>query len=533
MIELLHFQKQAVANIHAMLAANATRVLLQSATASGKTVIGAQFLKEYLEINPNHNVLVLLNLQVLIGQTYDTLVNHFGLKPAVLHDEIIRNTDGIVFPRRGFNSNVLITMPVTLVNTSAGKNRLEYDPTWIPNLILIDEAHKATSLNFQIIRDSYPDAIVLGLTATPYREKNEEGEHLTEWYGDNLITTISIPELIELGRLVQPIYFEFDEDTHAVNKWEELTTNSTNKKTILFTRDTRHSLMMLEAFLTAGINARIVTSGSEDIIDDKNLINVPHLMELTKGAPLLVNRIENRINVTTQTPAQRQEIFRSFEQDVDVLISVNALCEGFDSPIAKFCFLCRTVGNHALLHQMIGRTLRAHPTKSEAIVADFYGNIGTHGHIEDYEWNLNAPTPDTKHLSTQRTITLNDMRKRSSITIRCTECNHVYDIKKSRTCSHCETLNEITMTGDVSDWTEPFPNLKLPKQFADFSESARKLRGVRYDEPGYRNYMAQLNRKAGVEVYDMNSGAPNPRYRYLLNIAYKKLTKKDKFSMII
>jgi superfamily II DNA or RNA helicase len=530
MIALLPFQRQAVANIQARVAAGAKCVLLQSATASGKTVIAGQFLKEYLAENRASKVLILVNLQVLVGQTYDTLVDFFNIQPAVLHDEIIRNQTGQIFPIRGFGAQVVITMPETFINTRNNQNQLVNDPTWIPDQIIIDEAHKGTSVNYQTIRNWYPDAKILGLTATPYREKNEEGEHLTEWYGDNLITTISIPELIEMGRLVQPNYFEYDENSHVVDTWKESTKHSDNKKTILFTRDTRDSLLRLEAFLMAGIPARIVTSGTDDIIDNQNAINVGSIMRLAYGTPLTVNRDGARVMVTSQTPAQRQEIYKSFENEVDVLISVSALCEGFDSPIAKFCFLCRSVGNHALYHQMIGRCLRAHALKNEAVISDFYGNIAKHGPIETYKWALDAPNPDIKHLGRERNVSLNEYNKKIGLTVRCQECNHVYDIKKHHSCVQCQTRNELTIIGDVSDWIAPFPKLKDKKQFEDFKNMVRKLRGADPKNPAYKSWIGQCNRAAGVELFDPVTGAINPTLQFLKAIANNDLTKKQKYA---
>ena len=80
MFDLYEFQKTASDNLLSAVcklqqqATNTTRsVLLQSATGSGKTVIATDFIFNFLATNKNHKVLILLNRQILIGQTFDTL----------------------------------------------------------------------------------------------------------------------------------------------------------------------------------------------------------------------------------------------------------------------------------------------------------------------------------------------------------------------------------------------------------------------------------------------------------------------------
>ena len=430
--DLLDFQHVAVAKLKALFA-SASRILLQSATGSGKTVIAGKFVSDYLAEDPNHKVLCLVALQALVTQFHETVEN-FGVKVSVLHDEITRAKDGTKFPvstSAGFYDNrFLLTMPETFLNTvgQIGKNKLFYDVDWMPTLILIDEAHKGTSKFFQLIRDMFPDAKVLGLTATPYRDKNEEGEHLTEWYGDNLVTTISVRELIDMGRLVQPFYFSKDSDAHVVATWLELTLGDPNKGTIVFTRDTRHSFALKDAFVANGVSAEVITAG-------------------TDADPTFV--------VNPQTPNQRQAIYSAFDRgEVDVLISVNALCEGFDSPRAKYCFLNRGIGNHALYQQMIGRVLRAFKDKLNAIVVDFHDNIKAHGHIEDYQWTLSAEVPDNlfiRNKGEMAEINYDTFTRKSGVFYRCESCDHVFDIKKSARCTHCRTVAKVSVKDRVDN----------------------------------------------------------------------------------
>lgn len=437
--DLMTFQTNAVARLQTMFASGTKRALLQSATGSGKTVMAGAFLRHYLDQDPNHRVLALVNLQALLGQIHDTM-REFGEKISVLHDEVKKNKDGVPF-ELDYQRRMLLTMPTTFLNTRAGKNKLKWDENFVPTLILIDEAHKGTSEEFQIIRDLFPDALVLGLTATPFRAKNDSGECLVEWYGENLVVTVSVRELIEMGRLVQPNYIMLkDPEAHVVNTWFAVTQGSDNKRTIVFTRDTRHSVAVQAAFEQAGVSARIITAGSDT----------------------------EDFYYTQQTPLQRQAIYNDFEAGhVDVLISVNALCEGFDSQAAKFCFLNRNVSNHALYHQMIGRVLRSFPGKLSCTIVDFHDNVKNHGPIEDYQWSIEAAANDNAFVERGTTMKSSTFFRKSAVYHACASCNHVYDIKKTKACHHCGFAHDVKLVIEVSELMGEI-NIQTKKDYEAF-----------------------------------------------------------------
>lgn len=424
--DTIPFQQTAVAAVASKFAAGTKRVLMQSATGSGKTVMASMFLRDYLS-NPEHKVLALVNLQVLVTQFHDTL-RDFDIEISVLHDEIKRSKDGTPYVL-DYGRQMLLTMPTTFLNTRAGKNSLAWDESYQPTLILIDEAHKGTSEEFQMIRDLFPNALVLGLTATPYREKNKDGECLVEWYGQDIIFTVSVRELIDMGRLVQPRYINLKADDHVVEAWLHHTSGHLNRRTIVFSRDTKHSFALKDAFTQAGIKAEVITAGTD---------------------------ADPEFYVTPQTPLQRQAIYNDFDAgNTEVLISVNALCEGFDSPAAKFCFLTRGVGNHALYHQMIGRVLRAHESKEGfAIIVDFHGNLEAHGCIVDYQWSLEAARPNNVFVERGEVMSKGSFNKRTNVYHACSSCNHVYDIKQRKTCYHCDTPHNVALTVSFAELLE-------------------------------------------------------------------------------
>ena len=97
---------------------------------------------------------------------------------------------------------------------------------------------------------------------------------------------------------------------------------------------------------------------------------------------------------TSMTILQRNKIYKEFRDgEIDVLISIMALCEGFNEPGARFCFLLRNIGgpdqlNPAFFTQIVGRVLRPLEGKDNAYIVDFCDNVGKYGPVEDWKWNI-------------------------------------------------------------------------------------------------------------------------------------------------
>ena len=79
--------------------------------------------------------------------------------------------------------------------------RVDRDDFIKPNahVIFLDEAHRSTSDSFKKLLEQYPEAYVIGLTATPIRS---DGKGLGNVY-EELVEAGSIKELTDQGYLVK------------------------------------------------------------------------------------------------------------------------------------------------------------------------------------------------------------------------------------------------------------------------------------------------------------------------------------------
>jgi superfamily II DNA or RNA helicase len=382
-------------------------VLLCAPVGAGKTINAAEIMRQM-----NLPTIFLVNKQILVSQSYDKFFNH-GLNAAIIHNTITKNVDGEVMNDNWHEADIIVSLVETLENAN-----IDFEPA----LLVLDETHKATSEAFQNFRNKFPNITVLGLTATPGRFQNKEGEALSDWY-DVMVMSTPITELIELGRLAVPQYRYYSEDSHVVKAWLEATKNDSNKRTLVFTQDARHSLAIKASFEEFGIKAEIVTAGTE-LEDVKDLLS-------------------------PQTPGQRNEIFRQFRSgETPVLISFGVLCEGFDEPLAKYCLLLRQPSYVALLHQMIGRVLRAHETKMTGVIMDFAGNIDKYGPIEKYVWEMDGTGRKTVlAVENGQSIYFGNYARREKLFMKC-ECSHVYDFNDRKTCPQCKKRNTVNVSAD-------------------------------------------------------------------------------------
>ena len=167
------------------------RVLLQSATGSGKTRMAIEIIRRLPK-----PCLVLAHTLEIVNQTYDA-INAIGERAEMLTADT--RTDG------GYNelldteydagySITVASQPTAWSRGVRAGHRLRQYKS-----IVADECHRATARTWRELFALYPDALVLGLSATPARS---DGNGL----GGDLFQTIvrgeSYDELIKAGYLV-------------------------------------------------------------------------------------------------------------------------------------------------------------------------------------------------------------------------------------------------------------------------------------------------------------------------------------------
>jgi len=219
------------------------------------------------------------------------------------------------------------------------------------DVLVLDEAHHYMADDWRALAEAYPNAKILGLTATPERA---DGEPLGDIF-EELVVAANYSELIRDGHLVTvrayqpPKNLGNDLAMDPVDAWVKHSEGS-------------------QAF---------VFCGRVHIADE--------LSARFRGLGVIAKTIE--YNTPTR---ERTEILDAFRAGhVKILTNVYALTEGVDVPQSRCCILARAFGHVGSYLQAVGRVLRPSKDKPDAILIDLTGTSRKHGlPIIDREYSL-------------------------------------------------------------------------------------------------------------------------------------------------
>lgn len=366
------------------------RILVVAPTGSGKTVVASHIIKQARD--KLSYVLFIAHRKEIIDQTSDKL-NMMGIDHGV-----IMSKD----PRKSAMTRVQVASIQTLIHRDFP----------LADLIIVDESHHIPSKSYQKIIKNYPDAHIIGLTATPCRA---DGKGLGNDF-DCLLNTISTAELQEQGYLVKTRVFapsvpdlrkiktvrgDFDEkelDTRVnqpkmigdiVEHWENL---AENRPTVCFALSISHSTHIVEAFVGAGVRAE---------------------------------------HLDGETPKYiREEILARLKSgETQIVSNVAVLQEGWDMPECSCIILARPTKSYGLYLQMVGRSLRPSEGKKDTLILDHSGATYTHGFVDEKPaWSLDTKTKVQDRILEQREAKKDDWK-----------CQNCFFVNKYfyKHCAHC------------------------------------------------------------------------------------------------
>lgn len=214
-------------------------------------------------------------------------------------------------------------------------------------LIVADEAHHYVADEFSSVLQDYPkDTIVIGPTATPERS---DGRGLGAMF-TRIIVGVRVRELVDQGFLVPSSIIaprqRLKQGQIAQRPVDAYLEHASGRPTIVFSPSVAQANIHADEFNAKGIVARVITGD----------------MPWAERTLYL-------------------EAFRSGQ--VQVLVNVYVLTEGFDVPATSCVILARGCGTSGTYIQMVGRALRPAPGKKDAVILDLHGVSHMHGHPED------------------------------------------------------------------------------------------------------------------------------------------------------
>ena len=403
-------------------------------TGGGKSVCSG-YIAQKLRTN-GFKVLILVHRKELVAQFYDTL-HQLGLSLDV----------GVVCP--GWTPTPWCPIQIGMVFSWARRK-----PDFTPDFIFVDEAHHIRASTWETVLGMYPDAKIMGMTATPVRL---DGKGLGTHF-ETMHEGATPGQLVKWGRLAPvhikrvPIGFHHTKKKLAgeFNKKEQdrladarIVGNAASAyvkhlsgiKTVMFAVSRRHSRETAEALRALGVDAAHI---GDDCTD-----------------------------------AERTNAVRSFDKgNCMVLCNVGLIDEGFD---VKACGAVMDV-SHTLsttkFMQRQGRSRRFLPGKT-AVLMDLVGNVARHSHpdvsrIWSLDDNLDISAPKR---SSERGV---NMRM-------CDQCLTMFQ-PKMPACPHCGHIHDGRPVVEVDvelidDYAPPPP----PKPKAEPKMTQKQRRALLND----------------------------------------------------
>jgi len=383
--------------------------------------------------------------KVLVLQHRDELVRQNKTKFSRVNPDITTSiVDG---SEKDWSGSTIFSM----VQTLSRENNLSHINHF--DLVVVDESHHAVADTYMRIINKVKEANdsveIVGFTATPNRGDKKGLKKVFT----NCSHQIEISTLIREGFLVPPKTFVID-----VGVQKDL---ANVRKTV-----TDFDMSEVEKIMNKrAINEKIVAEWQDKAETRKTVVfcsTINHAQDVCDEFRRANIRAEI---VTGDTPSEeRKQILKDLEHgDVQVVVNVAVLTEGFDAPPISCIVLTRPCSYKSTMVQMIGRGLRTvsqeeYPglIKKDCIVLDFGTSVLTHGSLDegvnlDGDAHLNAgATPLKLCPECQSEIPLSSRE--------CPICGHEFGGEEK------EALENFTMTEvDLIDrspfrWLDLFEN---------------------------------------------------------------------------
>lgn len=349
-MQLRPYQQQAIADLRFAFRSGVRAPLLVAPTGMGKTVIFSAITQA--AASRGRHVLILVHRRELIRQA-NAKLNQAGVNHGII--------------AAGFEPS---DHPVQVASVQTLARRLERQ-NWQPDLIVIDEAHHAIAGTWAKVISHWPDSLLLGVTATPIRQDGRGlggmftklvlGPSTADLMAAGYLTPVKIyapPQVADLSG-IRTRAGDYANDQAAAAMTRPTVTGDAithyqrigaGQPAIAFCCNVNHATTVCDAFNAAGISA----------------------------ATLLGNTTDRDALVARFTAGELQ-----------VLVTVDVVSEGFDCPGAAVAILLRPTQSEGLYLQQVGRVLRPAPGKAAAIVLDHVGNVHRHGFPDDVRpWTL-------------------------------------------------------------------------------------------------------------------------------------------------
>lgn len=307
------------------------------------------------------------------------------------------------------------SLPVNVASLQTLRNRL--DAVEAPDLIIFDEAHRAAAGSYEMVANAFPNARIIGLTATPQRT---DGKGLGAMF-DHIVEGLTIRELIDMGFLCD----------YEIFAPPSLVDTSNIKRTMGDFNKSQLDDAVNKPKITgdAVSHYKALTAGKRCVVMCINIKHANNVCQQYQDAGIPAAVIEG-----TMSDKERGTILEQFASgEILVVCNVQLLVEGVDIPAIEVVQWLRPTQSLIVFMQGNGRGLRPHVGKDKLIILDHVQNVQRHGLPCDMrEWSLDGEQKKKRKKKDEV----------ETLSVRtCKECFAVYSIS----ASHCPSCGAVTV----------------------------------------------------------------------------------------
>lgn len=339
-------QREALAAIEQMRAEGKRKVLVVSATGTGKTALAAF----HVGMVKPERFLFIVHREQILDRAIEEFTNLLGLSKR----DIGKLAGGSKQTDKRFVFATIQTLSRLDVLNNVRQDEFDY--------VVVDESHHVGAATYRRVMDHLKPAFTIGLTATPERSDQSD---VFELFDYNVAYEIRLQAALEANMLAPFHYFgvadvEFEDGT--------TTDDATSVERLASRLRAEHVVRNLELYGHAGIAPKGLIFCSR--VDEATALS-HQLNTLTlHGKPLRTVALSGMHSVDERL----QSVEKLESGELDYILTVDIFNEGVDIPSVNQVVMLRQTKSAIVFVQQLGRGLRKAPAKDYTIVIDFIGN---------------------------------------------------------------------------------------------------------------------------------------------------------------
>jgi superfamily II DNA or RNA helicase len=402
---------------------NRCKGILEMATGTGKTITALNIMTEFYNkarIQDKSVFYVILCPQKFLVKQWKEEVEAFGAEAIVCDSDSGNWQKTLKKEIEYYKFGIKKSFVVITTNTTFLGNKMQdlLKPIVEKNMMLVvDECHNIGSFSYKILlEEEWVHSIKyrLGLSATPERARDSEGNSTIEKFLGEVVYKYSMEDAIDNGFLTKYDYYvhftklDVNEEVEYLNLTEKITKMQSAESSLddegkkileqlIFKRARiiHHSLDKREKLIEILGNEKsvkrslIYVGAGKHLSEEESAIDI--ILEMVKG------KFDNSIRKFTSKEGklERNKIINEFNHGyLDIITAIKCLDEGVNIPSIEKAFILASTTNPREYIQRRGRVLRLYPGKEKAHIHDFVvvprnyiEGEGSYG-IRGYEKNL-------------------------------------------------------------------------------------------------------------------------------------------------